>query len=127
MKLQMKIGALTVGLALAALPAATAVAVPTYGPDYNTPPAKPAPPEHAKAYGLRCQGKSKKHVKGEKGTEFSRCVHGLKVQDFGPKCQGTSKKHVKGEKKTAFATCVVAAKNVSADKKAQEENAPAES
>jgi hypothetical protein len=39
------------------------------GPNYET-----APPSHAKAYGKYCQGESKKHVKGEKGTEFSRCV-----------------------------------------------------
>lgn len=30
--------------------------------------------EKAKAYGKHCQGKSKKHVAGEKGTPFSRCV-----------------------------------------------------
>lgn len=28
----------------------------------------------AKKYGVLCRGESKKHVKGEKGTEFSRCV-----------------------------------------------------
>ena len=28
----------------------------------------------AKAYGKHCQNQSKKHVKGEKGTPFSRCV-----------------------------------------------------
>ena len=39
------------------------------GPNYET-----APPSHAKAYGKYCQGESKKHVKGEKGTEYSRCV-----------------------------------------------------
>jgi hypothetical protein len=39
------------------------------GPDYET-----APPPPAKAYGKYCQGESKKHVKGEKGTAFSRCV-----------------------------------------------------
>lgn len=31
-------------------------------------------PPQAKAYGRYCQGESKKHVKGEKGTPFSRCV-----------------------------------------------------
>ena len=31
-------------------------------------------PEKAKAYGVYCQDQSKKHVKGVKGTSFSRCV-----------------------------------------------------
>jgi hypothetical protein len=76
MKLQIKIGVLAGAFALAALPG-TAMADPVYtpapGPDYKPAP-PPPPPPHAKAYGKRCQGKSKKHVKGEQGTEFSRCV-----------------------------------------------------
>ena len=40
---------------------------------------KPAPTPakshgQAKAYGKYCQGESKKHVAGETGTAFSRCV-----------------------------------------------------
>ncbi|MEX2107272.1 MAG: hypothetical protein WD827_00115 [Solirubrobacterales bacterium] len=79
MKLQLKIGILMGALALLAIPA-TAMAAPTYspGPDYDPAPkppkTKPSLPAHAKAYGKYCQGKSKKHVKGEQGTEFSRCV-----------------------------------------------------
>ncbi len=41
------------------------------GPSYEPAP-PPSPP--AKAYGRYCQGESKEHVKGEKGTAFSRCV-----------------------------------------------------
>jgi hypothetical protein len=41
------------------------------GPSYE--PAPPPPPP-AKAYGKYCQGESKEHVKGEKGTAYSRCV-----------------------------------------------------
>jgi len=40
-------------------------------------PADPGSNGHAskaKAYGKSCRGESKKHVKGEKGTAFSRCV-----------------------------------------------------
>ena len=47
---------------------ATAIAY-AKGPPPNAPlPAK------AKAYGRYCQDQSKKHVAGEKGTPFSRCV-----------------------------------------------------
>jgi len=35
------------------------------------------PPDQAKAYGRLCQGESKKHLAGEKGTPFSRCVSGV--------------------------------------------------
>ncbi len=72
MKLHLKLALATAALALA-LPA-MAVAVPNYQPAPNY---TPAPPPHAKAYGKRCQGQSKKHVKGEKGTPFSRCVKGV--------------------------------------------------
>ena len=74
----------------------------------------PAGPPPAKAYGYYCRGKSKKHVKGEKGTEFSRCVKamakGAKNPDLTPRqaCRGLSKKHVKGEKGTEFSRCVKA-------------------
>jgi len=69
----------------------------------------------AKAYGKSCQGQSKKHVKGEKGTAFSRCVTAMAKVASGASdsakaaCKGLSKKHVKGEKGTPFSRCVVAA------------------
>ena len=78
------------------------------GPGYE--PASPPPPgpkaglpAQAKAYGRYCKGKSKEHVKGEKGTEFSRCVKAMAkaaANDAAPReaCKGLSKKHVKGEK-----------------------------
>jgi hypothetical protein len=112
MKLQARTAVLTGALALAAIPA-TASAV-EYTPAPQPPVAKPAPPEHANAYGKRCQGKSKKHVKGEQGTEFSRCVHALKKAANNPHmppgrvCKNESKEHVKGEQGTAFSRCVKA-------------------
>ena len=43
-------------------------------------PATPGPgaslPDKARAYGRYCKDQSKKHVEGEKGTPFSRCVKG---------------------------------------------------
>src|SRR4051812_15380768 len=39
--------------------------------------AKHQPRGHA--YGFYCQGQSKKHVKGQKGTPFSQCVHAMKL------------------------------------------------
>jgi hypothetical protein len=77
------------------------------GPEYA-----PSPPPQAKAYGVICKGESKKHVKGEKGTAFSRCVTALARaanhpnQAPGKVCQGKSKKHVKGEQGTEFSRCV---------------------
>ena len=41
---------------------------------HPTPGPKASLPEKAKAYGVYCRGFSKKHVKGAKGTPFSRCV-----------------------------------------------------
>lgn len=90
-------------------------------PTHPTHPAHPTPgpkaplPEKAKAYGVYCRGFSKDHVKGEKGTPFSRCVTAAAKaatnDDTTPReaCQGFSKKHVKGAKGTPFSRCVSAA------------------
>jgi hypothetical protein len=112
MKLHLKLALATSVLALAMVPAA-AVAAPTYhpggGPHYN--PGTP-PPAHAKAYGKRCQGQSRKHVKGEKGTAFSRCVKAMARADHNPDltakkaCKALSKEHVKGQQGTPFSRCV---------------------
>jgi hypothetical protein len=111
MKLHLKTALATGALALAAIPA-TAGAVdynPAPGPDYKP---APPPPPHAKAHGKRCQGKSKKHVKGQKGTEFSRCVRALKKAANHPHmppgqvCKNESKEHVEGQPGTAFSRCV---------------------
>jgi hypothetical protein len=95
------------------------------GPSYEpTPPPPPGPkaglPAQAKAYGRYCQGKSRKHVKGEPGTEFSRCVKAMAkaaANGASPReaCKGLSKEHVKGEKGTEFSRCVKAAAQLHKD------------
>jgi hypothetical protein len=135
MKLQMKIAIVLGALALATVPAMALAGQPTNpgqgnGPHYT--PATPGPetpgpgaslPEKAKAYGVYCQGLSKKHVKGEKGTPFSQCVTAMAKAASSEKttpskaCKGMSKKHVKGEKGTPFSRCVSAAAKL---KKAQQ-------
>lgn len=91
MKLPVKISIAVAAFALAVSPAALAMGKPEGAPPYgqahqeagngpNYAPGEPTPgpkaglPAKAKAYGRYCQGESKKHVKGEKGTPFSRCV-----------------------------------------------------
>jgi len=123
MKLQITIGVLAGALALATFPGA-AMAGPTYTPGPDSKPAPPPPPPaHAKAHGKRCQGKGKKHVKGEKGTEFSRCVKAMAKAANNPNmhprkaCKGLSKKHVKGEKGTEFSRCVKAVAHLRRDER----------
>jgi hypothetical protein len=88
---------------------------PTYTPGDPTPGPKAGLPEKAKAYGRYCQGESKKHVAGQQGTAFSRCVNAMSKAatngDLSPgqACKGETKKHVKGEQGTAFSRCVKAA------------------
>jgi hypothetical protein len=86
MKIAMVLGALTLATAPAMAPASQPTNLGhdhghSNGPHYT--PETPAPetpgpgasqPEKAKAYGVYCQDQSKKHVAGEKGTPFSRCV-----------------------------------------------------
>jgi hypothetical protein len=125
MKLFMKIALMTGVLAVAAGSAALAAqpegVPPTHpsGPTeagYTEPPGpKAGLPEKARAYGRYCRHESRKHVKGEKGTAFSRCVTNMAQAATHPNmapgqaCKGESRKHVKGEKGTAFSRCVTAA------------------
>jgi hypothetical protein len=104
MKLHLTIALSAGALALGIVPAALATG-PTYGPVY-------APPPHAKAYGFYCKGQSKKHVKGEQGTAFSRCVKAMaqaaRHEHMAPgrACKAESKEHVKGQQGTSFSRCV---------------------
>jgi hypothetical protein len=72
------------------------------------------PSSHGKAYGYYCQGQSKRHVAGQKGTPFSQCVTAMaklatgKADSPEQACAGLSKAHVKGEKGTPFSRCVSA-------------------
>jgi hypothetical protein len=131
MRLKTTIALITGAFALCAFPALGAADAggvpnasakgPIYAPGNPTPGPKAGLPEKAKAYGRYCQGESKKHVKGEKGTAFSRCVTAMaraaNNPDLSPgqACKGESKKHVKGEKGTAFSRCVKAAARLRKD------------
>jgi hypothetical protein len=87
----------------------------------TTPPASASLPAKAKAYGFYCQGESKKHVDGQKGTPFSQCVTGMAKLANGsadnPRqaCVGLSKKHVDGQKGTPYSQCVSGAAKLQHD------------
>jgi hypothetical protein len=83
-------------------------------------------PAKAKAYGRYCQGQSKKHVKGEQGTAFSRCVTAMaklaKGQTKSPRkaCKSESRKHAKGRKGSSFSRCVKGGAKLLRHRRAQE-------
>ena len=87
----------------------------TQTPAAETPPGPSASADtKAKAYGKHCQGQSKKHVAGQKGTPFSQCVTAMAkvaTSQTNPTtaCKTLSKKHVAGQKGTPYSRCVVAA------------------
>ncbi len=124
MNFKSKFAALAGALALVLTPSADLAQGVEYAPAPPEHPTHPAPgpkaslPEKAKAYGVYCRGFSKTHVKGEKGTPFSRCVTAMAKattnDDTPPReaCRGLSKKHVEGAKGTPFSRCVVAAAQV---------------
>ena len=135
MKLHLKIAVVLGALALATAPGIALAAPSTTGSEHgNGPkyqpekPEAPGPkdplPEQAKAYGVYCKDESRKHVKGEKGTPFSRCVNAMAKAAKNDRlaarqaCKGLSKKHVKGEKGTPFSRCVVAAAQLRKDQQA---------
>lgn len=122
MKRYTRIAAVITGFLLIAVPA-MAFASPGNGKGNGPgveyapgPPESPGPgaslPEKAKAYGRYCQGQSKKHVEGQKGTPFSQCVTAMAKAARDERltarqaCKGLSKKHVKGVKGTPFSKCV---------------------
>jgi hypothetical protein len=113
MKLRIQLVAGLAVLSLGLLPAMAGAV--SYHPEYHpeTPKGpKAAPKGHA--YGYWCRGESKKHVKGEKGTAFSRCVRAHRRAANQPDktarqaCKDLKgQKHVPhGDKGTAFSRCV---------------------
>ena len=120
MKLHSKIVTAVAVLAMAVPATAGAVSYhPEYHPEHpTTPPTAPPPAAHPQghAYGYWCnkQGFSKKHVKGQKGTPFSQCVHALKVAHNNDNktarqaCKALKgQKHTPhGDKGTAFSRCI---------------------
>jgi hypothetical protein len=124
MKLHAKFVAALAVLAMGLVPAIAGAV--SYQPEYHPehPPSHPPHPTTAPkghAYGYWCKGESKKHVKGEKGTAFSRCVRAHKRAANQPDmtarqaCKDLKKKHDQsgrhtphGEKGTAFSRCVKA-------------------
>jgi hypothetical protein len=87
----------------------------TATPSTETPPDPNANAEtKAKAYGKQCQDQSKKHVTGQQGTPFSRCVTAMAKVATGKAnpttaCKTLSNKHSAGQKGTPYSRCVVAA------------------
>jgi hypothetical protein len=107
-------------VALLALGAAPALALPPQAPSNDgtshapstTPGPKAGLPAKARAYGRYCKDQSKKHVAGQKGTPFSKCVTDMAKLAHGqatnPRtaCKDESKKHVAGQHGTPFSRCV---------------------
>ena len=105
----------------------------TTNPGTTRRPSTPGPTASAKAkgraYGKYCADQSKKHVDGEKGTPFSRCVTAMaklaSEQTRSPRnaCKTESKKHVDGEKGTPFSRCVSAGAKLLKDQAAAQPSA----
>jgi hypothetical protein len=78
-----KVRGLAVATLLAVTPTAALANSDTHGPPAGhghksaataAPGPKASLPAKAKAYGFYCRGESKKHVAGQKGTPYSKCV-----------------------------------------------------
>ena len=113
MKLHPKLVLGVAVLAMGLLPAMAGAV--SYQPEYHPDtPKGPKNPPKGHAYGYWCRGESKKHVKGEKGTAFSRCVRAHKRAANQPNltareaCKDLKgQKHVShGDKGTPFSRCV---------------------
>jgi hypothetical protein len=126
MKLRTMLGLGFAVISMALVPAVGMADGPNYqpgGPNYhpeqpNHPPQGPKTAPKGKAYGYYCRGESKKRVKGEKGTAFSRCVQAmaradkndnLKARKACKALKTVENRHKpKGEKGTAFSRCIKA-------------------
>jgi len=74
MRLQSKLAVIAGTMALGTFPA-VALGNPGGHASKSNSPTKPS---QAKAHGKLCQGESKKHVAGQRGTPYSVCVSGAK-------------------------------------------------
>jgi hypothetical protein len=146
MRLSAKLTAATAALTLGVASAALASSPGTHGrsqsaPGHNrtqqtsstgtTGTTTTSPTNNGKAYGRLCQGESKKHVAGQKGTPFSKCVTDMahlaqssQSSNSGQTnparaCANESKKHVAGQKGTPFSQCVSAAAKLLGDQNGQ--------
>jgi hypothetical protein len=77
----------------------------------------------AKAYGKYCQGESKLHVSGSKGTPFSQCVNAMAKVAHNhvsgkQACSSESRKKAAGQTKSAYALCVSGAAKLKHDQAA---------
>jgi hypothetical protein len=112
-------------LSMALVPAVGMADGPDYqpeGPKYENsehPPQGPKSAPKGNAYGYYCRGESKKHVEGQKGTDFSLCVRAHKRAANQPDksarevCRDLKVRHDRsgrhvahGDKGTAFSRCV---------------------
>ncbi len=136
-----RLAALASGAVIAIAPAAAfaaghgseGMAKPSTEPSHHT------MPSDAKAFGVLCQGESKHHMKGEKGTAFSRCVTDMAKLNKGEAkspaeaCANeradhrmgdkrlTGDKRAKGDKRAtgdAFSRCVAAGEKLLSEKAA---------
>jgi hypothetical protein len=153
MRIHNKLALLTVSAVFAAAPAVAVAAGPQSGgppdnhgtahrpgdPGSQSATHKPFPPgpkaslpAKAKAYGKYCQGESRKHVAGQRGTPFSQCVTAMaklasgKVDRPRAACKGESKKHVAGQRGTPFSRCVSAAAKLKADQASSDTDSSSE-
>ena len=91
------------------------------------PPPQPAtvPAAPAHPLGYYCKDESKRHLRGSKGTPFSRCVTALgRLRDgteSSPReaCASLSRKRFPGMKRTPFAVCVAGGRALLADRQNQ--------
>jgi len=125
MKLRSKLAAGLAVMEMGAVPSVAGATGPEYAPQH---PPHPTTTPKGHAYGYYCKGKSKKHVDGQKGTEFSQCVHALKQADnqgLTPKqaCKDESKKHEKGQKGTDYSNCVKTVAHMQRDQRREEREA----
>jgi hypothetical protein len=101
----------------------------TKKPGSTEPGPNASPAAKGKAYGRYCQGQSKTHVAGQKGTPFSQCVTAMAKLANGnttsptTACSTMSKKHVAGQKGTPFSRCVSAGAKLLKDHESDEQSA----
>ncbi|MFL5823529.1 MAG: hypothetical protein ACJ764_08825 [Solirubrobacteraceae bacterium] len=117
MKLSHKISTVAAAATLGLVPAAAIAHGPTgsHGNSQNAPGHSHSGNGNAKKYGKFCQGESRQHVSGQKGTPFSNCVNDMAKlannSNANPHrvCSNESRQHVDGQKGTPYGACVKAA------------------
>jgi hypothetical protein len=121
--MQLRLVLMLVAAALLALVALPGFALAAGPPAQGGSPGPDAPrASKARAYGKYCRGESRRRERGQRGSDYARCLNAMarlgsgRTRSPARACRGLSRKRERGERGTEYSRCVRAARRLRADR-----------